>query len=578
MSWQWVQPKKQKDKKQYTVDKGTGWKNYDNKDACWTCHNPQCLNDRKQRLGKGPAVNAAAAKICHYCRVAGMTKAKADAIAEEAASHAFLEGTAPSEQPLTRKQKRRAAAAAKAAQSPASATTTPLPPSQPQGVNVQAKPIPPPPPLTPPTGTTSAPASGEDGTNSAQLHLAIPADKVEKMQFIAPLVEKMQASLKMSLLPKPRAKRKSVEDQIAACLEGQPDALAAQDLEQATIKRDYFKTMVDGLAPDASQPFRVACTKELEDAEAALAKLQKKPTAATSAAAAVDTARTKFRQDVVRRNARIKTAQDRTGEQRAARLAQIADAEAQLKMLKEEVMAQETLHEDAHVERAAERTTEEQEIAKGLDLKYAEASSKTAGPDATMPAAPAAAAGAPVADASAQLQAQLDAMKREMANMKKAAETTRVQEKQLTRYLRVEAIDESKLPEVTLPDAADDTHRYYWQLFYLLHTWQRLGCVPFTEDHLSAEFPDCAMLTGCIATLLGTYATAWHTGVEPSGALIMPNQCALLLHRQLQRVCKLADSEAGASAESDPHPDLQEKAMTSYAALQDRAKRLRLCR
>ena len=82
-------------------------------------------------------------------------------------------------------------------------------------------------------------------------------------------------------------------------------------------------------------------------------------------------------------------------------------------------------------------------------------------------------------------------------------------------------------------------------------------------------------MVGCVETLLGCYAKEWHKHVSPTTPeLIMPNQMAMVVLRQLEKVLPLSDSSK--SDEATEIDRLTKRASETYAAMVDNAKRMKL--
>ena len=141
------------------------------------------------------------------------------------------------------------------------------------------------------------------------------------------------------------------------------------------------------------------------------------------------------------------------------------------------------------------------------------------------------------------------------------------QQSALQRYLLVVPMDAAQLPDVTLPPDTEVSKLYYLQLYHLLSQWTTRGCFPFTEEHLRAEFPDADILKATITELLGTLTNKWHEGSPCCD--VIPNQFAMTLLRQLERVCASEESSVNGV-------DYQEKAASSYLSLHASSKRLKL--
>ena len=191
----------------------------------------------------------------------------------------------------------------------------------------------------------------------------------------------------------------------------------------------------------------------------------------------------------------------------------------------------------------------------------------------------------PTPDAMDQIQKLADQLKTLQGQMQRADEETnklrqealvhQKQENAMRRYLLVVPVADQDLPEVVLPPQEDACRLYYLQLHLLLATWHSRGCVPFQEYHLREQFPDKAVLAGCVETLLGSQARLWHQGDKgcPDSELIMPNQMAMVILRQLEKVLPL-DSSEGTDAEDVER--LAKRAVESYDAMVSNAKRLKL--
>ena len=145
----------------------------------------------------------------------------------------------------------------------------------------------------------------------------------------------------------------------------------------------------------------------------------------------------------------------------------------------------------------------------------------------------------------------------------------------MARYLLTVPLADDALPEVVLPPQGDAQRVYYLQLHLLLQRWQDFGCAPFSEMHLREQFPDAHVLTGVLEALLGANCRTWHAGVNvqaDAGELIMPNQMAMILLKQLTKVLPTEEEQEDA----EEAEKIAKRACEAYDCLMARTKRLKI--
>ena len=568
----------------------------------WKCADPECLADRRTKLNRGAMYNQAACKECGYCQT---PKGAADAAAvrmtaEQTASAALIAskkakaaaGTnqqTAADQPLspTRRQKKNAARAAKE-QAATSTGGAPPPPSAPQNQRQNT-------PQHPQQQPSGAPSAGGMAVSidvemtevTSKRHMAFDVKKMEDWDLIAPLANKIQASLAKGVMPKAREQLLTIKERVEKLLADDPEATAGQTLADATARVEWLQKAHDFPPPGQNSEKWMANSKEeLEKAKAALTKLQKRPTDAASSAAALKSGKSRYLLAVAKTKATVEAAQKSTIQHAQERKEDRAKARRQIDELEaaEEKELKDFL--EVHRLRGLQRTQVQDEMIAELDARIAEVDTAedTVAPD-PKPAAEAQAAKAQgetdqttIAQLAEQLKALQEQMQRANEETNKLRQEALVHQKQenaMRRYLLVVPVADQDLPEVVLPPQEDTGRLYYLQLHLLLSTWHSRGCVPFQEYHLREQFPDKAVLAGCVDTLLGSQARLWHQGDKgcPDSELIMPNQMAMVLLRQLEQVLPLESCEG---TDTDDVERMTKRAMESYDAMVLNAKRLKL--
>jgi len=78
-------------------------------------------------------------------------------------------------------------------------------------------------------------------------------------------------------------------------------------------------------------------------------------------------------------------------------------------------------------------------------------------------------------------------------------------------------------------------------------------------------------LKGCVEAILGTQAAKWHQDVKGDPPdLVMPNQMAMVLYRQLGQVLPIAEQSGDDAADIER---LTKRASETYTAMVANAKR-----
>ena len=372
-------------------------------------------------------------------------------------------------------------------------------------------------------------------------------------------------------MPQQKTQSRTVEEKIDQWLAENPEATAEQTLAEATERVAGLRKAYEFPPPGVSEKWRRDTKEELDAQEVTLAKLQKKPTDAASSAAALRSCKARFELAMAKTNASVDAAQKNTEKEIAFRKEAISKARQQLEELEEEISRELKEFMEAHRLRGIDRSQEQQEMLAGFDARIAKVPVPTEAAAEEQPAGvknpvESTGAAAVAAEASA-MQAQLTALQAQMQSLISERNEHVRQQSALQRYLLVVPMDAAQLPDVTLPPDTEVSKLYYLQLYHLLSQWTTRGCFPFTEEHLRAEFPDADILKATITELLGTLTNKWHEGSPCCD--VIPNQFAMTLLRQLERVCASEESSVNGV-------DYQEKAANSYLSLHASSKRLKL--
>jgi len=589
--------------KGYMPQENEGQQGWQQQKSGWTCKDHECVADRKKR-GLPPLLNRPNNTHCYHCGTeksvslgSALTEIQAASVAlkkKKAAAAAEAANPIPTDSSLsssmTKRQRRNAKrAAAKEVKEQKPATQAPPPPPNPpkQG---QSSPV------------TSVGGTAVDGdkddvimTEVEKKHMILEAEFVKELDLVEAVTEQVQQSLAKGTMPKPAHKMQSRKERLAKWM-AHPEATAKQSLEDAEAKVKKWREAKDFPPPGASDKWMADTAAGLAEAEAALAKLQKRPTDAASSVAALENCKTAFMLAVAKTKANVEAAQKNTEAQVKVRKDLIAKAREQLEKLEQAIDKEMQGFLEAHRLRGIQRSQQQDETIEDFDAEIAAAKALDPAASVQTQATPAqqqveaaeALVQATAAEAAAakqkqdqtieQLAEQLKTLQQQMqqnqvetTKLREEASAFQSQQAAMRRYLMVVPVDEQELPEVVLPAQQEPARLYYMQLHLLLDHWQAQGCVPFTEVHLREQFPNHETLKSCVEAILGTQASKWHLEVRgDSPDLVMPNQMAMVLYRQLQQVLPTTEQCEDDAADIER---LTKRASETYTAMVANAKR-----
>jgi len=532
-------------------------------DDGWYCAKADCV------YGVKGLANFASRRCCNGCYRPRAVAERPDL--QQARPQRPQQGTADSFEQAAEKERKKREARTKKRQERTAArqawknATAPKDPTVPAPVPVAAIPSGTPGPVATAMTNTATPV-----TSSAKCaKLAIPEDLKLRIPLLDDAMLKVVTdSLALELIPV-QAEAKSPEAILIKTLGDRGPAAKVAKVSELQTSIGAYKSMImtAQASGDSMSEVEAVLREKLEAAEVALAKAQKDAPSQLSELKAVQESRSSYELLAqTRKDLQLKGIA-KAAERKGIRHAHIRQLKEQLDLLDVGITKLEDENNAAHAARATVLNEVDNKVLALFDAKITALQKPAPQPDpaSSGPSAPLAlpptVPSAPVPSTLAELEAARKVIQDLQAKMQVAANIVVQQFEH-----RFEEIQADMLPPTRVPEEAHIPS--IGSTYEVLHAWHFAGAGnPFDWDTLDTLVGPSLEATSVARELLGDALwKKWYPDAAPTGAAVVPQQLALIIHQCLANV---KQSFEAAKEKITP------MTIKGNAIVQDSAKRLR---